>query len=101
MALQRLRAQTDQVACVVSKAALKGNQRVCEWLLSPEVGLGGAHLQADGDGNAPSRLARAEGFVDLAAWLEAAEAEAAEAEAAEAAHVLPDAPAPDVELQLQ
>jgi ankyrin repeat protein len=70
----------------VHKAALKGNQRVCEWLLSPEVGLGSAHLQADGDGNAPSRLARAEGFAALAAWLEAAEA----------AHALPDAPVPDV-----
>ena len=51
--------------------------------------------QADGDGNAPSRLARAEGFVALAAWLEAAEAEAAgaEAEAAEAAHAAHAVPA--------
>ena len=58
----------------VHKAALKGNHRVCEWLLSPDVGLGGVHLQADGDGNAPSRLAHAEGFATLGAWLEAAEA---------------------------
>lgn len=31
---------------------------VCEWLLSAEVGLGAAQLQADGDGNTPARMAR-------------------------------------------
>lgn len=58
----------------VHKAAIKGNRAVCEWLLSPEVGLSGVHLQADGDGNTPSRLARAEGYAALGEWLREVEA---------------------------
>jgi hypothetical protein len=42
---------------------------VCEWLLSPEVGLGARQLQADGDGNTPSLMARLEGHTALADWL--------------------------------
>ena len=52
------------------KAAVKGQARVCEWLLSAEVGLGGGHLGADGDGNTPSLMARLEGFEELATFLE-------------------------------
>ena len=53
------------------KAAIKGRRAVCEWLLSPEGGgLGEQHLRADGDGNTPARMARAEGFEELADYLE-------------------------------
>ena len=55
------------------KAAVKGQRAVCEWLLSDEVRLGAAHVQPDGDGNAPSTMARLEGFTELAAYLEASE----------------------------
>ncbi|EOD07717.1 hypothetical protein EMIHUDRAFT_465727 [Emiliania huxleyi CCMP1516] len=52
-------------------AAIKGRRAVCEWLLSPEGGgLGEQHLRADGDGNTPARMARAEGFEELADYLE-------------------------------
>ena len=54
----------------VHKAAIKGNRTVCEWLLSAEGGLSKAHLQADRDGNTPASMARAEGFVELADWLD-------------------------------
>mmetsp|Transcript_20328 Transcript_20328/g.60152 ORF Transcript_20328/g.60152 Transcript_20328/m.60152 type:complete len:97 (+) Transcript_20328:247-537(+) len=55
----------------VHKAAIKGRRAVCEWLLSPEGGgLGEQHLRADGDGNTPARMARAEGFEELADYLE-------------------------------
>ncbi|EOD07848.1 hypothetical protein EMIHUDRAFT_251129 [Emiliania huxleyi CCMP1516] len=54
-----------------SAAAIKGRRAVCEWLLSPEGGgLGEQHLRADGDGNTPARMARAEGFEELADYLE-------------------------------
>ena len=56
------------------KAALKGNRRVCEWLLSDGDEGGGClsepQLQADRDGNTPASMARAEGHEDLARWLE-------------------------------
>ena len=51
------------------KAAVKGRTAVCEWLLSPEVGLGARQLQADGDGNTPSLMARLEGHTALAELL--------------------------------
>ena len=57
----------------VHKAALKGNRRVCEWLLSDDEGggqLGEAQLQPDRDGNTPASMARAEGHEELARWLE-------------------------------
>ena len=57
----------------VHKAALKGNRRVCEWLLSDDEGggrLGEPQLQADRDGNTPASMARAEGHEELARWLE-------------------------------
>ena len=54
----------------VHKAAIKGNRAVCEWLLSAEGGLSTAHLLADRDGNTPASMARAEGFVELADWLD-------------------------------
>ena len=60
------------------KAAVKGQRAVCEWLLSPEVGLAASHLGPDGDGNTPSLMARLEGFDDLAAYLLEAEQRAAE-----------------------
>jgi ankyrin repeat protein len=53
------------------KAAVKGNSATCEWLLAADGGgLGVGHLQPDGDGNTPSRMARLEGFAGLAAYLE-------------------------------
>ena len=57
----------------VHKAAVKGNAAACAWLLG-EGGLGRDHLRPDGDGNTPSRMARAEGFAELAEWLAAREA---------------------------
>ena len=42
------------------KAAVKGHAALCAWLLGPG-GLGAAELRPDGDGNAPSRMARAGG----------------------------------------
>jgi ankyrin repeat protein len=54
----------------VHKAAVKGHRRICEWLLSDEVGLGAAHLQADQDGNTPARMAAFEGFDELARYLQ-------------------------------
>ena len=56
-----------------AQAALKGNRRVCEWLLSGDEGggrLGEAQLQPDRDGNTPASMARAEGHEELARWLE-------------------------------
>ena len=54
------------------KAAIKGNAKVCEWLLSADGGrLSERHLQADHDGNTPASMARAEGYETLARWLEA------------------------------
>jgi ankyrin repeat protein len=53
------------------KAAVKGNRAACEWLLAADGGgLGVRHLQPDGDGNTPSRMARFEGFGELADHLE-------------------------------
>lgn len=59
----------------VHKAAGKGRLEVCRWLLEAPQGprLGRRHLEADGDGNTPSRLAAAEGHAELAAWLLARE----------------------------
>lgn len=55
----------------VHKAAVKGNRATCEWLLAADGGgLSAPHLQADGDGNTPSRMARFEGFDGLADRLE-------------------------------
>ena len=54
----------------VHKAAVKGHRRICEWLLSDEVGLGAAHLKADQDGNTPARMAAFEGFDELARYLQ-------------------------------
>lgn len=53
------------------KAAVKGNSRICEWLLS-EGGLGLCHLAADGDGNTPALMARLDGHARLAEALDAA-----------------------------
>ena len=63
----------------VHKAAVKGNAAACAWLLG-EGGLGRDHLRPDGDGNTPSRMARAEGFAELAEWLVAREASSATCE---------------------
>ena len=60
----------------LQKAAAAGRQSVCEWLLSPEAGLGVKHLIPDSEGNTPSRMARLEGFKELADWLAVREAEA-------------------------
>ena len=54
----------------IHKAAIKGRKDVCEWLLSDEVGLGIQHMRADCDANTPASMARAEGFEELAQWLE-------------------------------
>lgn len=54
----------------VHKAAVKGHRRVCEWLLSDDVGLGAAHLAADGDGNTPARMAAFEGYGELGRYLQ-------------------------------
>ena len=51
------------------KAAVKGQQGACEWLLGPG-GLGLDHMCPDTDGNTPAEMARLEGFAELAAWLE-------------------------------
>ena len=59
------------------KAAVKGQKRVCAWLLSEEVGLGRAHLQGDADGNTPALMAKLEGFHELAAFLQDMAAEEA------------------------
>ena len=53
------------------KAAIKGSDAVCDWLLN-EGGLGEAHMLPDRDGNTPAAMAHAEGFAELAARLEAA-----------------------------
>ncbi len=53
------------------KAAVKGHRRICEYLLSDDVGLGIAHLAADQDGNTPMLMARLDGHVELAEYLEA------------------------------
>ena len=58
---------------------MKGNAAACAWLLG-EGGLGRDHLRPDGDGNTPSRMARAEGFAELAEWLAAREASSATCE---------------------
>ena len=52
----------------VHKAAVKGQVDVCKWLLTTG-GLTKLQLQPDQDCNTPSRMARCEGFVDLADWL--------------------------------
>ena len=56
------------------KAALKGNRCVCEWLLSGQEGggcLSERQMQGDRDSNTPASMARAEGHVELACWLDA------------------------------
>jgi ankyrin repeat protein len=55
----------------IHKAAVKGNKRICEWLLS-EGGLGLCHLGADGDGNTPALMAQLEGHTTLATQLDQA-----------------------------
>lgn len=50
------------------KAAAKGQVSVCQWLVE-EAGLGADHLKADQDGDAPSEIARMEGFDMLSLWL--------------------------------
>jgi Ankyrin repeats (3 copies) len=54
----------------VHKAALKGQDRICAWLLNEEC-LSIAHMMPDLEGNTPADLARLEGFVDVAAKLDA------------------------------
>jgi ankyrin repeat protein len=67
------------------KAAAKGQADVCAWLLrAPAPGLSWRHLQPDGDGNTPQRMAAAEGHEALAAALQRAADEAAADEAAAA-----------------
>ena len=51
------------------KAAVKGQQGACQWLLD-DGGLGLEHMAPDSDGNTPAEMARLEGFADLAAWLQ-------------------------------
>jgi ankyrin repeat protein len=58
------------------KAAVKGQAAVCAWLLATP-GLGAEHMQPDGDGNTPARMAAAEGFDELAEWLTRAAADRA------------------------
>lgn len=55
------------------KAAQRGRRDVCEWLLSPEVGLDAqAHLAPNlAEGSDPPKLARLAGHNELAAWLAA------------------------------
>ena len=86
------------------KAAVKGKRDICEWLLSTEVGLGAFHLQVykllciificmprvflgvallifskkDADGNSPATMARMEGYVELADYLQEKEIQYAE-----------------------
>ncbi|GAB5355120.1 hypothetical protein AAMO2058_000178700 [Amorphochlora amoebiformis] len=52
------------------KAAIKGKTDVCKWLLGPDGGLGYEHMMADNDGNTPAIMARLEGYLSLATWLE-------------------------------
>lgn len=61
------------------KAAIKGQSRVCGWLLNEEC-LGLKHLQADRDGNTPAVMARLEGHTDLADALDSAQKLLARAE---------------------
>ena len=51
------------------KAAVKGRAAACEWLVHV-AGLGAEFMNADADGNTPARMARLEGFVALADWLD-------------------------------
>ena len=60
--------KSQEEAYTELKAAVKGNGRICEWLLS-DGGLGPRHLAEDGDGNTPSLMARLEGHVELAEYL--------------------------------
>ena len=60
---------------LVYKAAVKGRARMCRWLLQT-AGLAGVQLSADADGNTPAKMAGAEGYERLAAWLGEAEAAA-------------------------
>jgi ankyrin repeat protein len=63
----------DNGHSALHKAAAKGQAGVCAWLLrQPAPGLGWTHMQADGDGNTPARMAAAEGHAQLAAALQAA-----------------------------
>eukprot|EP00965_Chrysotila_dentata_P259111 6213452-Pleurochrysis_carterae.AAC.2 len=56
------------------KAAVKGNARVCGWLLAVDgAALGREHLQPDADGNTPSIMAACEGYTELATWLKQVE----------------------------
>lgn len=61
------------------KAAVKGQSEVCRWLLD-EAALDWRHMQADGDGNTPAKMAQAEGFDELARWLVQRQQEASTAE---------------------
>jgi ankyrin repeat protein len=62
----------DNGHSALHKAAVKGQQSVCTWLLSTGGGgLGAAHMRADGDGNTPAEMARLEGYIELGRWLEA------------------------------
>lgn len=60
------------------KAAQRGNQEICEWLLT-HGDLTSRHVQPDQEGYTPSALAKVEGFAELAEWL-----------AKRQAHVAPD-----------
>ena len=51
------------------KAAVRGQAHVCEWLVRT-AGLRAQHARADADGNTPALMARYEGHLELAAWLE-------------------------------
>lgn len=53
------------------KAAVKGRQNVCEWLVNV-AGLDETHMGPDGDGNTPAEMARLEGHTALSEWLERA-----------------------------
>ncbi|KAJ1634962.1 ankyrin repeat-containing domain protein [Pavlovales sp. CCMP2436] len=52
------------------KGAVRGQFEVCRWLVA-NADLDSRHMQMDGDGNTPARMAAAEGHAELSQWLEA------------------------------
>ena len=54
----------------IHKAAVKGNEEVCRWLLCEGGLLAERHMGADGDGNTPASMAASEGHESLALKLD-------------------------------
>lgn len=65
----------DNGHSALHKAATKGHANACEWFVRV-VKLGAKHMAPDGDGNTPAEMARLEGHLELATWLEDRAAEA-------------------------